>query len=306
MNNQELINEVRRLTLGPNTTDLTLDDDDILKAADEVIRQDVITELVDLAQGYLVVEEAIPTVAGQSKYPIPKRAAGSQVEFLSLDSGTNSRDMYWISPKQRNRFQQSKNVAYVQGDDIVTPGSNSGTLEIQYYLDPGQLAAPTSYAMVTGVDTGTGVVTFDSVPPSWDETFKYTAHRAEHSGQPRFLEKSISALTGTTITFSDAIDGSAFGEQAPEIGDYVCFAGCSAIPQIPVQLHGVTAVGVARRLAWAHGDMEMAGMLKEEFAEKMMKAKKFLDRRVDQKQLIMNYNSMFRRGYGALYRKRLT
>ena len=58
------------------------------------------------------------------------------------------------------------------------------------------------------------------------------------------------------ITFDTAIDGSVFGEDPIEVGDYVCLTNEAALPGVPRELHPTVAKVAAANILEDEGDTQ--------------------------------------------------
>lgn len=300
MDNQTLLDTIRRIWQGPGTTILGTDDINLLAYADQVLAEEIVPEIVDLYEEYLIVEAEVPLVSTQNQYPIPKRAAGSQIRAISVDTGgTRFGDVEWVNLTDQNRFSDSGrgDIAYLQGDYIVLLGEPQGNMRIQFPLQPGKLILSDNYRTITSVNPLTRTVALDqNILSDWTNATRFDIHNTDHAGQPKMLDAAVTTVGPTQLIFSGEIDGSDFGTHAVEVGDFVMETGNAAAPQIPTMLHGLLAYGTAIRIADTQGDADLITMLERRYNGNLRRLKQFLDRRQDQKHVLINYNSRFRRG----------
>lgn len=308
MNSTELLASVRRHWLGPETNLLDTDDTNILAYADAVIEEEVLPELIDVFEEYLVQEDqlAIPAAASSNQLPkvrIPNRAYNTQVRATSWrqDATGEPLDLEWINRNDKNTTRSfgRPTSAFLEADFIVLNGTdNNGVIDVAYMFRPGQLVTSDNFRQVVTVNLVTGEVTLDSATPSdWLITSSFDFHSEQSSGQIANFSLTATAVPGTIqIFFTPAdIDGSVYGRRAVVQGDYLVLAGKAAQPMIPRGLHGTVVLGTALRIATAQGDTEAFQLVGQEYQNSLRRQIRVLDQRVEQKQLIVNYNSRFRR-----------
>ncbi len=251
-----LLESLKRRGMLPST-DEALDTDDYLAFGNEELQTEVVQALLSVREEYLLSK--IPydqtLTASQSQYPVaPRAVAGKVRQVLSSLNSSGYTPLARLEPESAWDSTAGAVSGYkFEGNYITvvgTPSSTGGTLRQNYYMRPNRLVATSAVGQVSSFDTGTGVVTFASTRPS---TFTTSERYDFVKGTPGFeclaIDKSISGTGGSTVTFSTSDLPSSLA-----VGDYVCLAGESPIPQVPVELHPFLSQRIVCRALDAIGD----------------------------------------------------
>lgn len=298
MNTTELIEEVRRLNLGPSTTLLNTDDENILAWADRVMDK-VVPRIVDVFEEYLIYNERFTLVAGQQKYKIPERAYNGQLRHVSY-SGPSQRPvpLRFINRTDKDFFPNSGGLVtafYLEGDFFAVLGEPTGTLDVAYVFTPNELVTADNFRTVSALPGGNEITLDQAVPSTWSAANIFDIIDSKRSGMPRYWNKGATTVSGTQIIFDSEIAGAEFGRDAIQVGDLVALAGQAGRPMIPEGLHGPLAQATAMKIAQAQGDDALYALLKEEFGEDFQLQIRNIDQRYEGKHVIVNLNSRFRR-----------
>lgn len=197
------------------------------------------------AEEYGIYVEDIPYTTSVTVYEIPSRALGGKVRSVSfVDSNGNEVRIPRLRVEDIMSNVNATGLAinpalwgfYFQNNKIVTylgswnGGSSSFPyIRVRYIRQPGTLVASDACGEVTNI--AGNVVTVDNVPTTFTTSMTYDLI----SNHPQMFvshgdDLAITAVvTGAngTITFTDT------PPSALQIGDWVCLAGQSPIPQIP-------------------------------------------------------------------------
>ncbi len=119
----------------------------------------------------------------------------------------------------------------------LVPTPSTGTLRLFYFGRPNSLVATSAVATISSIDVTRLIVTTTATIPS---TMTSGVSVDFVDATPGFRSLAIDQATtgtvaGTTVTLSTALPASVLA------GDYVCLAGESPVPQIPVELHPLLA-----------------------------------------------------------------
>lgn len=285
-----LLASLKRRGMLPSTTE-TLSTTDFLAIATEELQTYVLKVLLAVREEYAVATYDLAITSGTSTYVLPSRAVGGKLRNACLldSNGLVSSPLNRLEPERVIQNSSSGDVAgyYLQGDDIIfvpTPAA-SATVRLTYFRRPSALIATTGAGVVTSINTGTKVVTASGGYPA---TFLTTATFDLVRAQPPFKvmgqDLAITNATGTTLTFTATLP------TGLAVGDYVCLAGESPVPQIPVELHPLLSQRVVYKCLEALGDDK--SVLAEQAADKMrMDLLTFLTPRVEgASRPIVNYN----------------
>jgi len=205
-----------------------------------------ITPLIDnQAEEYFVHIDDIPYISGATTFQIPSRAVAGKLRSVTFVDANNNevripRLRLEDTMSNANATGLTINPAlwgfYIRNDKIVlylgsTTGGTSGFvfLRLRYIRQPNTLVLSTACGEVTNI-TG-NVVTVDAIP----STFTISETYDLISNSPVMFDSLLDDATITaintglnTITFTNGTVPSGL-----QIGDWVCLAGQSPIPQIP-------------------------------------------------------------------------
>lgn len=224
-----LITSVKRRGMLPST-DETLATADFLAILNDEIQTYLVPLLMSVREEYLV---GTSVVSGATSYPIPVRAIGGKLRSVEIASGDSYVPLVRIEPEQRSSGAEGY---LVEGNRIVLlPESGSAaTLRLKYFRRPSSLVATSAVGTLSAAyAAGSTALVLNSTAPS---TFTNATAVDVVSATPGFDASSddltLSSPSGTAATV--AAPGLT---EAAASGDYVCLAGESPVPQVPVELH---------------------------------------------------------------------
>lgn len=302
----DLLTSIRNLAMIPRTGATASADADLLRHATEGIRSYLLSEILLLREDYYRFRRRDALVSGQAEYRIPPRAIFDKLSNLwviSSDSqGTENRiAIDPISNADIDEYNVPESVATPRG--FVVDGTHirlipdrspsySGQLEWNFFMRPGAIVLATEARQVTAVATPS-VTLASAVPSSWTEANTFDIH-SKHSGSDyKAVERAASVVSGTTITFTSAIDGSVFGEKAVAVGDWVCLEGETALPGVPPEWFSI----VARAAAMAHAEatenrrkFDMHSAILQGFIGRATKA---MESRIEDKPIVLGAKRTF-------------
>jgi hypothetical protein len=207
-------------------------DAEILQLANDCMISHVVPMIISLKEEYYVTSEDQNITANVSAYPIPYRALGLSLREVKKVQNSNVIDLDRMSPEEITSATASDTTQgfYIQGQDVIlypTPSSTQDTLRLYYFLTPSKVVAITDCAVITAINTGTGVVT--ATPPTTWTTSSSLDFCSQRNGH-KTLGSDITptAISTTTITFSLADLPSTLS-----VGDYVALAGETPFLQCP-------------------------------------------------------------------------
>lgn len=264
---------------------------DLLLLADDALRNYLLPDLLKLREEYYVVRERFALAANQTAVPVPSHALFDKLREVYWISGSDRQQLDPIAMEDLHRYNGTGSGSpagfILEGNDVQlvpTTGSYTGSLELVYFFRPGDLVLTVNARKVTSVNAGSKIVGFASaVPASWDNTDLFDIHSRHSGAKPKMWDQPAVTVSGTQITFTNAIDGSIFGTKAIEVGDWVCLAGEAAIVGLPAEFQGLLARAVALIVAESIGDAaqtQIHGQVLEKFFKKCEAA---AERRVEGK-----------------------
>jgi hypothetical protein len=247
------------------TDNSTFTDEDIIEILNEEMDTRLLFTLTSLHEEHMVRFTDIATDPDTARYTIPYRAIGNKLRDVAyVDSSGAVYEMSRISLEEVTDYRYYRSntgtdVFYVEGDEIVlvdTRLKDYPFVRMHYYLRPNVLIKTADAGVITGIDRNTGVITLSSVPstfgalPEMDFVQKRTPNKI-HS-----FDKTPTAVDQTlkTITFATA--------DIPTdlvVGDYICVAEQSPVPNIPTELHPLLAQHAAIHILESLGDTEGLG-----------------------------------------------
>ena len=290
---------VKRRAVVP-TNQVTLDDDDIIKLIDDVIKVHVVP-LVDGVNGeFFVTSETTSLVAGQSNYSIPYRAIGRVVRDVLMkntDTG-NTRNCPYIEPEDVHLYTDTAldYGHYFQGDQLYTvpdvPSTYSGdeALLIKYKLRPSSLVKLANAGKVTSVSSPN--VEVDSAGDI--VTGSVIDFVAGKSGNRIYsIDKTCTNVSGTTLTFAAADIPSDL-----VVGDYVSVQGTApVVTMIPDECSPWIERLAAREVLLSIGDDVGADKLAPGIAQERENLLSLLEPRNEgEPKVIINRQSLARGG----------
>jgi hypothetical protein len=280
-----LIDSVKRRQSVPDSQ-ITFEDEDFLAFANEEIAMGILPTILQFHQEYLVYTQEIPLEANKSSYPIPNRAIGAKLRHLHYeDSSGDKFEMSRILREDEPYYQNSSvgssiSHFYIENNMIVlvpeVADTISGSLVASYFMRPNQLVLAERAGVISAINTNTGVVTVDAVPSGMTTASLVDFVETKGGHRSKAIDLAPSAVSGTTLTFDP--------EDLPDdlvVGDYVCFAEETVIPQIPDDLHVMLAERVAARCLEALGDQAGLQAANTKLQEMEMKTSALIDNRVE-------------------------
>ena len=246
----EIVSSLKARGLIPENSEKTFSADDLIRFMDEELRTVLVPKIMLVRENYFLEHEDIPVVIGQSRYSINKRAIGMKIKSLfPVDSNGRvgrkltltdvdeiSSNGYWDTSSALSMYYFIDNFFEVLG----TPRSNEVAYLRQYYFQRrNKLISSNDAGRIVDI-TGLNVE-INSTPTAFTVNEAYDFVKGEPGFQNLDIDVTPSSVSGTVFTFSELPDGL-------EVGDWLCMAGTSPIPQVPLEIFPViaqTAVAVA-------------------------------------------------------------
>lgn len=263
----DLILDIRQIGQVPDTGAAGSQDADLLRWASEGIRSYIFPKLIAEMQGYGVFRTRTQVAGGTSRYRLPPRAAWQKLKNLWLFDGTARREM--------SRVEEERSSTYgigltglpceylIEGNHVVLVpdlvGSFTGQLEFVFYAWPGELVLETAARQILTVSTATKTVTFSTaIPTAWTTASRFDVHSENSGAELKLLNEPVTVATAlsSSLTFTNAIDGSGFNTMLLEVGDWVCLTGQAVLPAMPRELYPAVARAAAMQIYEGLGDTE--------------------------------------------------
>jgi len=288
-----LLAEIRRRARIPDT-DPDFTDANLLKEADSQLLETFVPLIQAARADFYMRSEDQVIVAGQTRYPLPSRAAGARLrQVLWLDSSGMERELnpHVATDQVRWSGMVGTPEAYAIRDDELllfpVPGNASGSLRIHYEYRPGRLVSA-GFFLVSAVAPGAVTLT---APVTWSPSTSFDFIKAT----PPFtlLGAGVDpngSGTNMVLTFPQAMIPPRL---AP--GDYMTPFGESPVPQIPAELQSALALAVAAEVVSQYAP-EQSVMLYQKLGKVLEGQTAMLAPRTRGKSIkVINRNSLLRR-----------
>jgi hypothetical protein len=236
----------------PAASDATLSDADLLRFADQETQGGIVPLMMSVRQDYFTTHDdvAIAPGAAQNTLRIPTRAIGSKVLDVELIGASGE----FVNVSQIN--SDAKDGAapgfWVEGNTIVLYLGASGgawsysTCRLSYYQRPNRLVLPAAVGTISNI-VGLAV-TVAAMPATIVSTEPVDLVRAYPGHESLDTDRDDHAVVANTITFTGTLPSDL------AIGDYVCLAEESPVPQLPTELQPVLVQRVVVRALEALND----------------------------------------------------
>lgn len=265
-----MIEDIKRHGSIPSNQRL-LSDEDFLDFLNHNQRVYMIPAIMKNREEFFVSTFDQPVNANGDPYELPERGIAHKIRKACLvDANNNETMLPRIEPENKiwndvtAWWPGSKSGYYFEGEQIfLTPNMNISfsILRLKYFRKPNWLTFRENCAQVTAIDTGTGVITCDSLPSTFVNGFVIDFIKSKPTFRSHSDDVTISAVSGSQFTVS--LDVAA----KIEVGDYACPAGESCVAQYPEELYPIlTQLGLVDALK-AMKDSEGAQAAESELAE---------------------------------------
>jgi hypothetical protein len=156
LNSTDLIEAVKRRISFP-VYQSTFSNNDILQFANDVMKEEILPNILQYHEEYFVVESSVELVSNQSKYSIPNRAVGMKLRDIVFGDGNSTPSLPYGNTFETTRVNANDKVwfegsglgngipyrLYLQGNDVViTPSVDAnptGLLVFYWFMRPNQL-----------------------------------------------------------------------------------------------------------------------------------------------------------------------
>ena len=251
-----LVASVKRRGALPSGTGLSASD--ILQRATEELRGFIVAFLKSLREEYIIAPLTI--AASGNTVAIPVRACGAALRTVQFQNNTTQGpcNLPRVEPERVYGYVPAGTVPqgfYFQGNNLIFVGCQNpvGTIFLSYQQRPGQLVFPSATGVISTITPGgsTTAIACSSVPT----TFTSAALYDFVSATPNFVASAldvVASVSGTTLTVANALVPSTLA-----VGDYVCLAGQTPVPQIPFELHDLLAQVTAQEIAQSTGSSRL-------------------------------------------------
>lgn len=284
---EELIETVRNRARLPNVSITGITDDDILRVLNEQMKAFLVPGIMKPQEEHLLRTYRM-TLGTSGVYRIPPRASGLKLHTLfHIDENGNRGtipQMQWKDvPKNTDDSATTPIGVIMEGAWMrLLPMDSTcftGSLEMTFFLRPGDLVLEDEYRVIQTVDSTTQVTLTEAAPATWTGTYTYDVHSPSSGGDVKVWSRPCT-IEDATVTFSTAVDGSVYGDYPVESGDYFTIQSTAAVPALPVELHIPLALTTAASIT-APINPDLSTRLDEEFQRMMAAAGYLIGKRLE-------------------------
>lgn len=270
----DLVDAVKSIASIPSSQNL-FSVTDFLRFANRAIKKKLVPLVMSTREEYFVAVSDFAITAGKSRYAIPSRAIGGKLRDIQRIDGTSEASVARIEPENISSSDSGAEGFYLEGNYVVltpTPTTTEYQLRLKHFRRPNELVATTACGLIESIDTVLNQVVVSSAPSTFATTVAVDFVRGEPGYECLDVDQAITGLSGTTITFASLPSDLA-------VGDYVCIAGETCVPQIPEDLIPLLEDEVAEMCMKAQGKNTKA--FREELEADKQEALKLITPRVD-------------------------
>lgn len=256
-----IVESVYRGCLNPNSRNTYLPAD-VIAFLDQEMRTTIVPLVLAAQEEFWVVNYDQPVLQNVYNYTIPERAAfATWRDVVFVDNNNQEINMSMLSTEYlKLTYPAGGNPPLytfgfiLQNDQIILYPNTSGTptqykLRMKIKRRPNNLTETDNCGQVTAIDTNTNVITLSNVPTTWDtsDTFDIIPNSPQFTS--RRDGQTISLVNGNNLTFSspgtDPFTGQPYpalptnpqtGAVTLTVGDWVCPALMSCVPQVPYDM----------------------------------------------------------------------
>lgn len=280
----KLINSVRSRAMIPDDTS-TYTDQDILDILNEETDAGLLSTLMTLNEEHLVTTQLVTVENQVSRYKIPYRAVGNKLRDVGYKSSDGVRELSRISLEEVSDYRNSQNayysdVFYIEGDEVVlvNPIIDANEIVMHYYLRPNVLVLESLCGVITNIDRNTGVITLSSFPSNFSNLPSLDFVQARTPNKILNFDVTMSASSSNLLTVT--VDPNDIPKDLI-VGDYVCEAETTCVPNFPTELHPLLAQRAALFILEAMGDTEGIQLASRKLAQMENSIQNILEDRVE-------------------------
>ncbi len=247
-----LLASIRRRAMLPSSSSSGTADADLLAFANDELRLRLPAALVGTREEFFVTYTDL-AVSG-TEYRIPSRALGMAVREVALVAADGSvRHLPRVRVEERDRYNGGGSgfVYYVRGNNLVLlPGGPAAAfVRVWYAIRPSELTSTAAdFKAITGINGGTVTVSSSVGLTGSVDLVSASAFDVLAAGVTAQSSDAVS------LTFASVPAGLA-------VGDYVCVADKSPVPNLPNEYHVILAQRAAISVCAALGDFEAVDRL---------------------------------------------
>jgi len=244
----KFIDSVKKRAAVP-TSQVTFTDEDIIRFANEDLEENMIPLIMAVREEFFVESETYtPTVVNNNKrLEVPERAIGTKVRLINPISNGVVQPPLSLIPLEHVEYSSgggSDRGYYMKGNFIYLLISSEQVV-VSYYQRPNEVVLLERAAQIEAIDRDTGIIEVDDVP-SIIEAGSIIDFNQTKPGH-RVYAKDVTVATVNQLTNQISFSLADIPDDLI-VGDYICLAGETVIPQIPSDLHNMLAQATACKI----------------------------------------------------------
>jgi hypothetical protein len=291
----------------------TFSDTDLLAMADEELQIGIVPLIMSVREEFFVTWKEYNVTGLTSSFSIPPRAIGSKLSKVTMIVDPTASDVpNEVLLPQLNADQAVFNTVfnnylaipafYLQNNQLfLSPGGQQyagQTLRQYYFRRPNQLILTSGCSTITSITDN--IATVNLIPSTFGTGSLYTITSDVVKANPGFdlLGMDLSLTVNTvdnTITFTDDL-----ADLDIQVGDYICLAGETPVPQIPVEVHTLLAQRTAVKVLEALGDEKNFAIASKKLVDMEHRITGLLSNRVEgaARKVVNNYSTLSTNPFG--------
>lgn len=250
----ELINSLKSKGQIP-TAQNTFQNSDFLRFFNDE-QKDFIVPLILKNKNNYLIKYSDTTVGSSTSFSINSRAVAAKLKDVQRIATGGKQ--YSLPLLELENLEDYNNLTssriegvYLMNNTIHLVGNINTTDSLRQYFwrKPSDLVLQSACALISAVDTATNTVTVSSVPSTMVAGVSVDVCKATPHFDPLLDDATISSVSGSDIVL-DSLPSTV------AVGDWVCLAGQTCVPQIPEEYHTVLVMRVAGQVLSALGDIK--------------------------------------------------
>jgi hypothetical protein len=297
----DLLTTIKTKALIP-TNQVTFTDTNLLTIANEELQSAIVPMIMAVREEYFVTYKDT-TIADNTGVAVPARAIGAILRDITIVNGTQEFSIPLVpaeeAPEMSATFYPSGGpvAAFLRGNKVflAPPTGTTGSLRLYYFERPNNLVLTTAVGRIDGINLLTNTITLNQVPTAFTLTTSFDFIMAQPTFDLLAKDQIPTQVSGVNFTFASLPSNMV-------VGDYLCLAGESIVPQIPVEYHPVLAQRVVVRVLEALGDVNGTSIAKAKLQELEKYAQDLISPRVQgEAKKISNKRGVLNKGRFSRY-----
>lgn len=300
----DLINSVKARASVPES-DGTITDADLLRFANEELDENIIPLILSTREEFFLTYTDNALAVGTQELDIPYRAIGMRIRAIKpVNEGKEGSPLSHIPLELVDDYDGLYDFDidrgfYLSNDKIklVNTSSGNSSLRVYYYLRPNNLVALSRVGVIASIDTITNTVTVTSFPNVINSNSEVDFIQSTPNHRTYSFDIAVSSVSSSTreIVCSELPAGL-------QIGDYICLAGETPTPQIPVDIIPILEQAVVCKVLESIGDTEGLNNATKRLQKLEQRLLTLLDSRVEAPgRKVVNPNSLLAGRRGSRY-----